>query len=82
MKVIALTWGDLALCSKERQMLENIWSEKSAEVVVLGAQTRKDQTEEGNGVIVFASVVQRKSLVGREPVGADRGGTPKGARGC
>ena len=82
MKVIVLTWGDLALGSKEQQMLENIWSEKSAEVVVPARQTGKDRTEEGNGVIVFASVVQQKSLVGREPAGADRGGTPKGACGC
>jgi hypothetical protein len=82
MKVIVLTWGDLALCSKEQRLLGNKRSEKSAAVVVLVAQTRKDQTEEGNGIIVFASVVQQKSLAGKERIRADRSGTPKGAEAC
>ena len=34
MKVCVLTWGDLALCLKGRRLC---WSEKSAEVVVVGA---------------------------------------------
>ena len=82
MKVIVLTWGDLALCSKERRLLGNKRSEKSAEVVVLVAQTRKDQTEEGNGVIEFANVVQQKSLASKERIRADRGGTPKDTEAC
>ena len=81
MKVIVLTWGDLALRSKEQRLLGNKRSEKSAAVVVL-VQTRKDQTEEGNGIIVSASVVQQKSLAGKERIRADRSGTPKGAEAC
>ena len=38
--------------------------------------------ESGKDPVVFANVVQQKSLSGREPAGADRGGTLKGACGC
>lgn len=54
-------------------------SEKSAAVVVL-ENSGKDQTEEGKGVIVFASVVRQKSLASRELTGRDRSGTPIVAR--
>ncbi len=40
----------------------------------------KGQTEEGKGLIVFASIVQQKSLVSRELPVADWGGTPRGNR--
>ena len=42
--------------------------------------TGKGQTEEGIGLIVFASIVQQKSLASRELPVADRGGTPTGVR--
>jgi hypothetical protein len=38
--------------------------------------------ESGKERIVFANVVQQKSLVGREPMGVDRGGTSKDSHGC
>lgn len=42
--------------------------------------TGKGQTEEGKGIVVFASIVQQKSLISRELPAADRGGTRKGDR--
>src|SRR3989338_1394895 len=79
MKVIVLTWGDLASCPNGQRAAAADRSEKSAEAVVPVAQRGRAKPRKAKE----PSRCERRATEtpeGREPPTTSRGGTPRGRR--